>query len=532
MGAPVSLLGQARAFARDYPRDQMPPGFLWDTVDFVPAVVDAPLTGRGRWFWGSADMDGATQSGILMPFRSGDQLLAATPTSLYQINETDYSVTSRGSTWTSLQNPVKYLDAAINFDAARTRPPQLWRDASMPPADSSHKAATVGCAYKAMLVSAGAPGEEHIVRFSVPNSDLTQAASFDVNSFLASTTPVTALASMRSMILVFHKGSVERIRGSIPPFGDVDKGDMFVESFLDNAGTKHPRSIAYYNDNIVFADEHGVHLTDGAVVRNLTSLGGIQSYWRTVYPSAESICASTYVNYYIVTLRHAPPTMALSNEFASSSPAPPPLPAITQRGLRSLLPPDLGTITPPPPLAAPDYNTTLVCDLDRRQWFRLSNINAQTLWSGGGTAGPERIWAGLSGYTKIARLGPMFYPDVTLSQIDGNDVVVRPHIETPWYRLGLEGRKRVRFAYLSYDVRAIVASTVAPMRLGYMVSPEATSYINSGFFPVTTGYDRRRVPVHQFPYGVGFYVDTTDPTSSVRIYDIALEAWAGERSRV
>ena len=530
MGAPVSLLGQARAFARDYPRDQMPAGFLWDTVDFVPAIVDAPLTGRGKWRWGSEDMDGAVQSGILMPYRSGDQLLAATPTQLYRIDESSFAVSPRGATWASLQNPIKYLDAAVNLDAARAQPPQLWRDTSVVPASSAHRPASVGCAYKAMLVTAGAPGEEQLVRFSVPNSDLTQSTSFDQNSFLAMSLPVTALASMRSMILVFHKGSVERIRGSTPPFGDVDKGDMFPESFLDNAGTKHPRSIAYYNDNVVFADEHGVHITDGAVVRNLTSLGGIQSYWRTVYPSAESICASTYVNYYIVTLRHAPPTMALANEFAPPPPSQPT--SFTRGGLRSLLPPDLGTITPPLPLAEPDYNTTLVCDLDRRQWFRLSNINAQTLWSGGGTAGPERIWAGLSGYTKIARLGPMFYPDVTLTQIDENSVVVKPHIETPFYRLGLEGRKRIRFAYLSYDVRAVTPSSVAPMRLGYSVSPEANSYVNSGFLPVTTGYDRRKVPVNEFPYGVAFYVDTTDQTSIVRIYDIAVEAWAGERSRL
>ena len=79
--------------------------------------------------------------------------------------------------------------------------------------NAAHKFSPVGCVYKAMVVTAGAPGEENVTRFSVPTKDLTTAASFDVNSFLPSNVPITALAALRSLILVFHAGSVERIRG-------------------------------------------------------------------------------------------------------------------------------------------------------------------------------------------------------------------------------------------------------------------------------------------------------------------------------
>src|SRR5262245_4150296 len=80
MGSPVQVLGTARAFARDYPRDQMPSGYLWDVLDFVPAIIDNQLTGRGRWDWGSAVTPDAKDinAGILASFTTGDQVLVQT----------------------------------------------------------------------------------------------------------------------------------------------------------------------------------------------------------------------------------------------------------------------------------------------------------------------------------------------------------------------------------------------------------------------------------------------------------------------
>jgi hypothetical protein len=69
VAAPQSLLGQARAFARDYPRDRMPAGYLWDVVDYVPLIIDAGLTGRGGWVWGSNAMGGDASAGILASTR-------------------------------------------------------------------------------------------------------------------------------------------------------------------------------------------------------------------------------------------------------------------------------------------------------------------------------------------------------------------------------------------------------------------------------------------------------------------------------
>ena len=48
MGKPSALLQEANSFARDFPRDRMPEGYMWDMVDFVPVLLDAQLTGQRR----------------------------------------------------------------------------------------------------------------------------------------------------------------------------------------------------------------------------------------------------------------------------------------------------------------------------------------------------------------------------------------------------------------------------------------------------------------------------------------------------
>jgi hypothetical protein len=67
----------------------------------------------------------------------------------------------------------------------------------------------------------------------------------------------------------------------------------------------------------------------------------------------------------------------------------------------------------------------------------------------------ERIWGGMAGAKRLARVSPMFFPTLGAGAIqDADGVTVLPEFETPWYRMGKEGRKRSRYAYLSYDARS------------------------------------------------------------------------------
>jgi len=512
MAAPHSLLEGARAFARDFTRDQMPKGYLWDVVDYVPTIVDATLTGRGGWRWGTNDLGGIIQSGILAPFVGGDQLLFQTTGGrLVQVDAAATGVAAtiadRGAIVGCLQNPVFRHNETIWFDWTGTSVPYVVR-ASGPPvavaASAPHP--RVGCIWGEYLVVGGAAGEEDVVRFSHPTNDLTTAGGWDAVSSLRTSSTVTALAALRAVIIVFHAGSAERIRGSIPPNSAGVADDLNLEPLFSHVGCPDPKALASWNENVVFADEHGVHVTDGAVIRNLVSQGGILTFWRNLWYTRTSVSATTFLDYYMITLGQS-----------------------------------TGSVT-------------LVVDLNKRQWFRLTNMPVGTYVSSGGSSVAERVWGGLTTANRAIRVGPVFFPAPGGQLADDDGTPVLPVFETPWYRLGEEGRKRVRFAYLSYDARSSgsvaskvdldeeeipppatpeLAAALAPvLEVGYIRSPQQTTYTALGQLPFTSEYSRYRLPLGQFPYGVAFRVRQTAASTVTRIFDLAVEAQAAERSRV
>lgn len=483
MGEPVSLLGQARAFAQDFPRDQMPPGYLWDVVDFVPAIIDASLTGRGGWTYGSVDVGSPIESGIYATFLAGDQLLIQTTAgALYNV-AANGTVTSRGSVPRARQNPVQLFDTVVHFDTTRAVVPKLITSSAITASDASAPKAAVGTIWRNTVAADGGPGNEDEVHFGTPGQP---TAAWDAASFQGTSGAITALGAIRSVLLVFHAGSVEKIRGDeIPSLAGDVTGNLSIEPLSTDVGCSNPLTITTWGDNLIFADEHGVHMTDGAVIRNIVSQGGITSFWRTLWGQRIGpVVANTFLDYYVLTIRTA---------------------------------------------SAP---VTLVCDLTRRQWFRFSNINSGCYITSAGGSGPESIWSGLVGSNRLALISPCFFPDLytAIAVADANAVIVAPVFETPWYRLAKEGRKRIRFAYLSYDARAAPSAEV--LDLGYIRSPPDINYISLGQFPNTNQYRRYRLPLGKAPYGVAFRVRQVAATTALRVYDLAVEAGAMERSRV
>src|SRR5215468_278839 len=284
MAAPVSLLQGARAFARDYARDAMPPGYLWDVCDFVPQIIDASLTGRGGWVWASNPLGGDVETGILAAFLSGGEQLLVQDTSgrLSQIDMTSGVVTDRGAIARGLQNPIQVFDKTVWFGATAVIPQIVGSTGGPAPIDASAPASKYGTVWGSYLMVAGKPGNEDTVYFGPPGPKTSGA--WDVNAFQQTDNAITGLAALRSIGLIFHASSVERLRGtSVPNTAAGDPGDLALEPLFRRVGCQDARSIAYWNENVIFADEHGVHITDGAVVRNLVIQGGIAYYWRPLY---------------------------------------------------------------------------------------------------------------------------------------------------------------------------------------------------------------------------------------------------------
>lgn len=513
MGSPVSLLKGARAFARDMPRDDMAEGYLWDVADYVPSVIDAQLTSRGAWVWAST-VDGQDFSaGILASFTSGEQLLATTGANLWEISQTPpYAMVSRGPCPVGGQNPVQLFDQVIFFQKDGAHVPYYATPTGLAQSLPGAPAAKVGAVWKTYVIAGGEPGHEDTLRFSAPN-DVT--LPWDPNALIRTSGAITGLAALRSVIIVFHAGTVERIRGSTPPVPGLDT-DLVLEPLFGQAGTTEPKSICYWNENVLFADEHGVQITDGAVLRNLCEQGSIATFWRQLYNQKINLAAAVFLNYYVVTVNR-------------------------NDGIA----------------------VTLICDLSKRQWFRFTNVASTAMWASGGTTGMERLWTGIKGSGQLARLSASFFPTVSSAPVaDANGVPVLPSFETPWYRLGDEGIKRVRFVYLSYDARTgtVGVASAAPsewrqefpaddeprleisptmagrvqgvLDMSYILSPQDATWTHAGLLPSTDRYSRFRLPVGKAPYGIAFKVAQLVPTTVTRISDIQVEAKSIEKSRV
>jgi hypothetical protein len=524
MAAPQSLIEGSRAFARDFARDRMPQGYLWDMADWVPNLLDSELTSRGGWIWGSTAIGGDVIAGKYAPYKSGDRLmLIGSNAQLYDIGLTmPHTATAKGAMPVAAQNPVQHRDWVFSFDQSQATAPRVithngtdYTIATM--SDATAPKARFGAVYKDRLVVANLPGQEQQVRFSYPgfilkddpNTGNPLTMKWDANSFINTSLAVTGITAMRSMILVFHAGSVERIRGSIPPGTDI-ASDMFLESLFDRAGCTDARSIAHWNDNCIFADERGIHLTDGSIVRNLISQAGLLYFWRTLYRAKLTLAAEVYLDYYILTVRR-------------SDGVPP---------------------------------VTLVVDLNRRSIFRFTNIDATCYIQSIGAQ--EKLWAGIGTADRLAELSSCFFPVfTTTANADADGAPVLPSFETPWYRLGEEGRKRVRHAYLSYDVRLPGTAVAAQWRdvdgmdpdaappapalaaigtpiigVEYIKGPQETAWLAAGNLPSSTTYRRQRLPVGKQPYGVAFRVKQLVPSSVTRVFDLGVEHWPSERSRL
>jgi hypothetical protein len=515
MGAPTSILKNLKGFARDYPRDRMPEGLAWDIVDYVPTLLDAQATARGGWKYASQALPLTIDGGIYAPYKTGDRLFVISNAHLYEVSRTSpYAVTDRGLVVPVDQNPVFAGQQVLIPDGSMASAPKIIT-AAAPPAAPTIAAAGANAptgqyasVYKQRFMVSGGPGFEERVYFS---KALDAVTAWDVSSWWGTSLPLTGLGALRAVILLFHAGSVERIRGSAPPDSTATNpaGDFVLENLFDRAGCGDARSIAYWNDNCIFADERGCHMTDGAIVRNLISQGGLVIFWRALFRDRISLAACTYLDYYIITIVRSDGTAV-----------------------------------------------TLICDLNRRAWFRFTNIKASCYIRSIGTQ--EEAWAGNTTAKRLISMAETFFPSGLTTRQDEDGTPVLPVLETAWERLSEEGRKRVRFIYASYDVRAGTGVTANDWRhvngydpreeeaepfvgdvnhmveLSYMttVSGDPAKYVVAGALPATTEYSRKRLPVGRHPYGLALRVRGLAGADLNNIFDLGIEAASEERSRI
>lgn len=489
MAQPFPLFQGAFGMQRDVARTDVT---CWNLVDWIPGLGVA-LRKRGGWSYASNDISATKGTASYVsavsyaPFTTGDKLVAIDEDGeLYTINTSTNAVTDVGAVVAPIQPPFLHRDKLIIPASDGTTAPKYYDGAAtVGSLAGSPPAAKYGCVFKDFSVLGGTAAQPTALYFSDPGDP----TSWDTtNSVWKTSYTISGLAAMRNAILIFSTGHCERLRGSIPPPGS----DFTLEPAFDN-GCIDARSIAPWRDFVIFANTTGVFLTDGVGATDLTNQGGMSTYWRDTlrsYTTSWTVSAGVYSNYYVVSIMNG-------NTFVDC----------------------------------------LVCDLDRRQWFRFANVKATMFAHAVGVA--EELFFASRSTPRVLKISSCWNPSATVKN-DADGTNVAPVLETPFYRgfqrlyrrwVASQAFQGWKNAFVDYDLRD--ASADAPtLTLSYIRSAESTSYTTAGTtLAATTKSSRVKRALNFRDRGIAFKVAQTGPSSDTYLYAIEAEYAGDEGSR-
>jgi hypothetical protein len=409
-------------------------------------------------------------------FPTGAQLLVtADDNHLYRIDQT--SATDLGALTPAhsypLCKPVLHVSGTSRVIIPATdglTGPYAYTGTTLAALGGSPPPGRIAALYKARLLLANSRANPNRLWFG----PLDLATTWDTaNAWVDLDWPVAGMVAVRNALIVFGDGHASYLTGSVPP--GTQGFDMSLAP-LGDIGCVDARSIAVWQDVVIFANTRGVYQTNGAAFRSLTEppeLGntGIGSYWRSLlssYTKAWSIVGGVIGDFYLVTIKDSAGTLV----------------------------------------------DTLVCYLPRRAWTRIQNFRANMYTSTIGNQF-ELYYAG-DGATAPVAISPIF---TASSSVDADGTPVQPLVETRFLGSG-PALKAYGFARITYDMRggATMSVLVAP-------GPEATTFtaVPESPLPATTDATRKRVTINKDTQGVTFRFVQSGGSSLTDILAIELE---------
>lgn len=479
---------------RDVDRTEIPGGSAYNMIDFIPDEIQAVTGGRGGWTYAGPVLTGSHAqigslgyhpgSGKIVGGSGGDGSLGSTfalwdiaaGTSLGTANT--YHVTCppffhRGK----LIFPLGGITGIV-AEAA------VYYDGSTVSTLSTAPKGAFGCAFKDHAVLASNYTDTtngNRVWFSAPGDPTTWDTSF---GWWDTTGAVAGLAPLTNALLIFHRGSTERLRGTTPPPGS----DMILEPFLPDVGCIDAFSIAYWQNRVVWASTKGIHLSDGATTVDLTASSQMKSYWQSLvssYSSSWRIAGGIYRDHYIVSINNG------------------------------------STLV-----------DCLCVSLNDQTMWRFSNLHGGSFLnvSSGIT---EKLYMGQWNAGRVAELSSLWSPSSSVKQ-DGDGTNPTPIVETGMFRgfdrlhrrwIESMGMQKWRFAYVDYDLRDS-ASDNPTGALSYCTTPTG-SYTQAGLaIPETTDVSRVRRSLSPTQGGatrsqmLGLKFAVTGPYASAKLYTL------------
>ncbi|HEX7071474.1 MAG TPA: hypothetical protein VF190_11740 [Rhodothermales bacterium] len=323
--------------------------------------------------------------------------------------------------------------------------------------------------YKSRLVLGNTSANPNRLYFS-PTPDI-ESTWDTTNSWIDCDHAITGIAALRNALLIFSQGHIERIIGTTPPPGsDMDR------SPLGDVGTPDARSIVVQEGNCLFANPRGVYLTNGSGFASLTTEGQIESYWQSLFssydPSSWVISAGILRSFYFITIYD-------------------------------------GT----------NY-TTLMCNVPRRAWWRLSNVKAHMFAQAVGTQ--DELYYADGGTNRVTKLSGIFSPSSS-NKNDADGTAVTPTATLRTYGEG-PGLKAFGDGHLTYDMRD--AATDNPtLAVQIATGAEATTFSSVTESPLaeTSDATRTRFSTGKDSQAITVKLTQSNASSKTEIYAVELD---------
>lgn len=495
----------SRGVKRDFPITAMPQGTVWRSVDFLPQE-DAPLKTRGGAVTAAvlSTQSGAFYppvAGIYAPFSGGAQNLTIDSAGqLFSFTGTGAApavsaVTYIGGSQAPIQNPVFHNDLVLIPNSAGVGGIIKYDGTNINSLSASSPTATYLAVWKDYTVAAGSAAIPDRVWFSAPGDPTeTWATDSDYQDF---TYPVRGLAALRNVILVFHDSTTSRMRGSIPPAD----GDMVTDDPAFQVGCIDARSIATWNESVIWCGTDGVYVSDGISFTDLTQRGGMVSYWRDElfrnYQADWVVSGGVYRNYYFI---------SVVDESSQVS-----------KGFWTI-------------------------DLTTGAWYEHSGLTARSFWNAQATidelySGSFEPYAGSAGTGTDVHAFSTLWDETVTTDFRGTAIGADNGgaiLETPYY-LGKPGYKRWRRGYVNYSLTDPTSANPT-LGVGFSVEPTYTLPfdIDQSLAESWNGVDptlkRGRFDIDRRAQGVRLQLK---PSGGVcRIYSIEAEVEALDSTRL
>jgi hypothetical protein len=469
----------AKGMVRDAPRSAIPAGAVYDSADFLLHQPGLAMKRGGTAYAGPAlGANNSVNTVAFAAFPAGSKIVAIGGGNGHMYTVTAGATTDlTGAIMTTLDTPKLRVGGGKNLlifsDATGTAAPTKYDGSAAPSTLGGTPAAGKFCEiYKTRLALANTTTAPNRIQFS-PTPDI-ESTWDTATAWIDTDYAITGMAAMSNALLIFSAGITERITGSSPPPGS----DMTLTP-IGSVGCTDARSIVKQEGNVIFANTRGVYLTNGAGFASLTTEGLIETYWQSLFvgydPTTWIISAGVFRGFYIVSVINAAGTNV----------------------------------------------TTLMCNVPRKAWWRLTNVNA-TMW-GQALGAQDELYYSDRNSGRVVGISGMFTPSAA-NKNDANGTAVTPYLETRMLGTGLS-LKSFGFGHLNYDMRD--AATDNPtMAVSTAVGTEATTYVSPVESPLakTTDMLRSRFTISNVSQGVSCKFQQTNASSKTEIYALEYES--------